>query len=156
MGGAGTEVKHCTRIDYELENDLENFKNGEWPDEAEFGSAVKSSAEYLQERIESYNEFSLRMYQLTAHDTCEDNSCQGWRDRLKIFRNKLTTIKAEFNHLLHCEPLETDSIIVINPVESTTSSISHTFKTTPLAEIENKEIFSPPITHFPPTSQSNS
>eukprot|EP00800_Vazella_pourtalesii_P014451 TRINITY_DN3671_c0_g1_i5.p1 TRINITY_DN3671_c0_g1~~TRINITY_DN3671_c0_g1_i5.p1 ORF type:complete len:1856 (-),score=445.08 TRINITY_DN3671_c0_g1_i5:392-5959(-) len=141
-----------------LENDLESFKNEEWPDEAEFGNAVESSAEYLQEKIECYNEFSPRMYQLTVCDTCEDDSCQGWRDRLKIFRNKLTTIKAEFNNLLQREPLETDSFIVISPVESTPPAPSRTIET-PLAEIENphtEEISSLPITNFPKSYQLRS
>ena len=69
---------------------------------------------------------SVNIYsQLIVFNTCEDGSSQAWRDRLKVFRSKLTTIKAECNNLLHREPVETDSFIVI-PVESTPPTPSHT------------------------------
>ena len=138
-----------------LENDLESYKNEEWPNDAEFENAVESSANYLQERIECYNEFSPRMFQLTVCDTCEDGSCQGWRDELKIFRNKLTTMKAEFNNLLHREPIDSvDSFIVINPVESTLPTPSHTVETVPLIEPDNPPIELTPSPHFTHTSKS--
>ena len=135
-----------------LESDLESYKNEEWPNDAEFENAVESSANYLQERIECYNEFSPRMFQLTVCDTCEDGSCQGWRDELKILRNKLTTIKAEFNNLLHRESIDSvDSCNVINPVESTPS---HTVETVPLIEPENPPIERTPSPHFTHFSRS--
>ena len=141
-----------------LENDLESFKNEEWPDEAELENSVESSAEYLQERIECYNEFSPMMYQLIVCDMCEDGSCQAWRDKLKLFRNKLTTIKAEFNNLLHREPVETDSFIVI-PVDSTPPTPPRTTENAPLIEPENHHTERPPsplLTHFSTLNPSRS
>ena len=118
-------------------------------------NAVEISANYLQERIECYNKFSPRMFQLTVCDTCEDGRCQGWRDELKIYHNKLTTIKAEFNNLLHRESIDSvDSFIVINPVESTLPTPSHTVETVPLIEPDNPPSELTPSPHFTHTSKS--
>ena len=119
---------------------MESFKNEKWSNKAEFENAVESSAEYLEEKIECYNEFSPMMYQLIVCDTCEDGSCQAWRDRLKVFRNKLTNF-------------------IVIPVESTPLTQSHTTENAPLIEPEDphaERLPSPLLTHFSTSNPSRS
>ena len=80
------------------------------------------------------------MYQLIVCDTCEDGSCQAWRDRLKVFRNKLTNF-------------------IVIPVESTPLTQSHTTENAPLIEPEDphaERLPSPLLTHFSTSNPSRS
>ncbi|KAI6653530.1 hypothetical protein LOD99_3425 [Oopsacas minuta] len=98
-----------------LQTDLEGYKTDDWPDKAEFENAVETSADYLQEIIDGYNEFSPKMYQLIICETCEDDSCQEWRDKLNTFRATILSLKTEFYNLTHKEVIEPIKPVTIQP-----------------------------------------
>ena len=81
----------------ELQSELEDFRTQTIEDEVE--NALETTLQYLHESIEKYNEFAPKMYQLIICESCEDNSCQEWYDKLNNCRDKLISIKTQFANL---------------------------------------------------------
>ena len=62
-------------------------------------NSLETTLQYLRESIERYNEFAPKMYQLIICESCEDNSCQEWYLKLNNCRDKLISIKTQFDNL---------------------------------------------------------
>ena len=87
-----------------IESELEDFETQTIEDEVEFENALETTLQYFRDSIEKYNEFSPKMYQLIVCESCEDDSCQGWREKLDNCRDKLISIKAQFVNLTQPKP----------------------------------------------------